>query len=160
MSDMTVPVAVVRSTRRPMRVVSDSLTMAVRCVRMSSRDLDSLLTSLMLPIMLMVLFVYLFGGAIHTGTRYVTYVVPGVLLLCAGFGASVTAVSVNHDMTRGIIDRFRSMDIGGATLPRWRVPAFSRPSPGTVLMPVAPCLAHSLSRGHRLPRQHVVSARA
>jgi len=116
MSDMTVPVAVVRSTRRPMRVVSDSLTMAVRCVRMSSRDLDSLLTSLMLPIMLMVLFVYLFGGAIHTGTRYVTYVVPGVLLLCAGFGASVTAVSVNHDMTRGIIDRFRSMDIGGAAV--------------------------------------------
>jgi len=115
-SDMTVPGAVVRSTRPPVPIVSDALTLAARCVRMSSRNLDSLLTSLMLPVMLMVLFVYLFGGAIHTGGRYVTYVVPGVLLLCAGFGASVTAVSVNHDMTRGIIDRFRSMDIGGTAV--------------------------------------------
>jgi ABC-2 type transport system permease protein len=66
--------------------------------------------------MLMLLFVYLFGGAIHTGTRYVTYVVPGVLLLCAGFGSSLTAVSVSHDMSGGIIDRFRSMDIGGPSV--------------------------------------------
>jgi ABC-2 type transport system permease protein len=83
---------------------------------MSRRNLDALLTSLMLPIMLMLLFVYLFGGAINTGTKYVTYVVPGVLLLCAGFGSSLTAVSVVQDMTGGIIDRFRSMDISGASV--------------------------------------------
>jgi len=47
------------------------------------------------------------GGAIQTGTRYVTYVVPGVLRLSAGFDASRTAVTVSHDMTGGIIDRFR-----------------------------------------------------
>src|SRR3954468_2076250 len=88
-------------------------TMIGRSLRMSRRNVDSLLTSLMLPVMLMLIFVYLFGGAIETGTRYVTYVVPGVLLLCAGFGASMTAVSVSHDMTGGIIDRFRSMDVGG-----------------------------------------------
>jgi ABC-2 type transport system permease protein len=46
----------------------------------------------------------------------VTYVVPGVLLLCAGFGASMTAVSVSHDMAEGIIDRFRSMDIRGTAV--------------------------------------------
>ena len=45
-----------------------------------------------------------------------TYVVPGVLLLCAGFGASTTAVSVTSDLTDGIIDRFRSMDVGGAAV--------------------------------------------
>jgi ABC-2 type transport system permease protein len=88
--------------------------MVGRCVRLSSRNLDALLTSLMLPIMLMLLFVYLFGGAIHTGTRYVTYVVPGVILLCAGFGSSSTAVSVTLDMKNGTVDRFRSMDVGGA----------------------------------------------
>ena len=44
------------------------------------------MTALLLPVMLMLLFVYLFGGAIETGTEYVTYVVPGVILLCAGFG--------------------------------------------------------------------------
>src|SRR5260370_38230008 len=87
--------------------------MAGRCLRLSSRQLDALLTSLMLPVMLMLLFVYLFGGAAHTGTRYVAYVVPGVLMVCAGFGAATTAVSVTQDMTGGIIDRFRSMDVRG-----------------------------------------------
>jgi ABC-2 type transport system permease protein len=55
-------------------------------------------------------------GAIDTGTKYVTYVVPGVILLCAGFGAASTAVSVSQDLKNGIVDRFRSMDIGGAAL--------------------------------------------
>jgi ABC-2 type transport system permease protein len=97
-------------------VVADWPTMAGRCLRMTRRNLDALLTSLLLPVMLLLLFVYLFGGAIHTGTRYVTYVVPGVLLLCAGFGASMTAVSVTTDMGGGIIDRFRSMDVAGASV--------------------------------------------
>jgi ABC-2 type transport system permease protein len=114
--DIARPGAAVRAARRPASLVSDALTMAARCARMSRRNLDALLTSLILPVMLMVMFVCLFGGAIHTGTRYVTYVVPGVLLLCAGFGASLTAVSVSNDMTGGIIDRFRSMDIGGAAV--------------------------------------------
>jgi len=96
--------------------MSDSLTMVGRSLRLTMRTPDALLTSLLLPVMLMLLFVYLFGGAIQTGTRYVTYVVPGVLLLCAGFGASLTAVSVSHDMTGGIVDRFRSLDVGGAAV--------------------------------------------
>jgi len=96
--------------------MSDSLTMVGRSLRLTMRTPDALLTSLLLPVMLMLLFVYLFGGAIQTGTRYVTYVVPGVLLLCAGFGASMTAVSVSHDMTGGIIDRFRSLDVAGAAV--------------------------------------------
>src|SRR6185437_12092194 len=97
-------------------VLRQPATMIGRSLRMSRRNVDSLLTSLMLPVMLMLLFVYLFGGAIQTGTKYVTYVVPGVLLLCAGFGASMTAVSVSHDMAEGVIDRFRSMDIGGSAI--------------------------------------------
>jgi ABC-2 type transport system permease protein len=96
--------------------MSDSLTMAGRSLRLTMRTPDALLTSLLLPIMLMLLFVYLFGGAIQTGTEYVTYVVPGVLLLCAGFGASMTAVSVSQDMTGGIVDRFRSLDVAGTAV--------------------------------------------
>jgi ABC-2 type transport system permease protein len=96
--------------------VSDSLTMVGRSVRLSSRNLEALLTSLMLPVMLMLLFVYLFGGAIDTGGKYVTYVVPGVILLCAGYVSATTAVSVSQDMQGGIIDRFRAMDIGGAAV--------------------------------------------
>jgi ABC-2 type transport system permease protein len=105
--------------RAPIRLASamgDALTMTGRSLRLTLRTPDALLMSLLLPIMLMLMFVYLFGGAIHTGTTYVTYVVPGVLLLCAGFGAATTAVSVSQDMTGGIIDRFRSMDIGGAAV--------------------------------------------
>jgi ABC-2 type transport system permease protein len=90
-----------------------ALTMAGRCIRLSMRQLDALLTSLLLPVLLMLIFVYLFGGAIDTGTDYVTYVVPGVILLCAGFGSATTAVTVSQDMSGGIVDRLRSMDVGG-----------------------------------------------
>jgi ABC-2 type transport system permease protein len=105
-----------RLPSRPLAVLAQWPTMAGRCLRLSRRNLDAVLTSLALPVMLLLLFVYLFGGAIQTGTRYVTYVVPGVLLLCAGFGASMTAVSVTTDMTGGIVDRFRSMDVAGASV--------------------------------------------
>jgi ABC-2 type transport system permease protein len=101
---------------RPSSAATDTLTMIGRCLRLSRRNVEALITSLMLPIMLMLMFVYLLGGAINTGTRYVTYVVPGVILLCAGFGSSTTAVSVSQDMKGGIIDRFRSMDISGAAV--------------------------------------------
>jgi ABC-2 type transport system permease protein len=97
-------------------LLGDSLTLVGRCLRLSIRNVEAVLTSLLLPVMVMLLFVYLMGGAIHTGTAYVTYVVPGMLLLCAGYGASVTAVSVSHDMTGGIIDRFRSLDVSGAAV--------------------------------------------
>jgi ABC-2 type transport system permease protein len=110
-------------------------TMVGRCMRLSRRKLDAVLTSLMLPIMLMLLFVYLLGGAINTGTRYVTYVVPGVILLCVAFGSSTTAVSVSEDMKGGIIDRFRSLDIGGAAVLAGHVAAsVARNAASTVLV--------------------------
>ncbi|MEU6298285.1 ABC transporter permease [Streptomyces erythrochromogenes] len=90
-----------------------ALALAGRSLRISSRQPDALITALMLPVMLMLIFVYFFGGAIDTGTEYVTYVVPGAMLLCAGFGAAGTAVSVADDMRNGVIDRFRTLDIGG-----------------------------------------------
>lgn len=58
----------------------------------------------------------MFGGALNTGGSYVNYVVPGLIVLCAGFGAGTTAVAVATDMTTGIVDRFRSMPINGPTI--------------------------------------------
>ena len=107
MSDLTV---------RPASALGDLGVMVRRATTLTLRNGDALITSLALPIMLMLLFVYLFGGAIETGTEYVTYVVPGVILLCAAFGASLTAVAVTNDMTNGIMDRFRSMDVRGASV--------------------------------------------
>ncbi len=96
--------------------MSEALTLTARCLRLSSRQVDALLTALLLPVLLMLIFVVLFGGAIHTGTRYVTYVVPGVLLLCAGYSSGLTAVAVCQDMTGGCVDRLRSMNVRGAAL--------------------------------------------
>ena len=63
------------------------------------------------------MFVYVFGGAIETDGRYVDYVVPGIIVLCAGFGSAGTAVAVALDMTTGVIDRFRTLPISaGAVL--------------------------------------------
>ena len=91
-------------------------TMTGRSLRLSLRSPDALLTALLLPVMLMVVFVYLFGGAVAIGTSYVEYVVPGVLLLCAVTGAATTAVTVCQDMAGGIVDRFRSLDVPGTAL--------------------------------------------
>jgi ABC-2 type transport system permease protein len=90
--------------------------MIVRCLRLGWRNTDALITSLVLPIVLMLLFVYLFGGAINTGTAYKIYVVPGVLVLCAGYGSALTAVRVTEDMAGGVIDRLRSMNVGGTAM--------------------------------------------
>jgi ABC-2 type transport system permease protein len=116
--------------------MSDAVTLSGRCLRLSRRDPEALITSLLLPVLLMLMFVYLFGGAIDTGTRYVTYVVPGVLLLCAGFSSALTAVSVSHDMSGGgIVDRFRSLDVGGAAVLAGHVVAsVARNAASTVLV--------------------------
>ena len=99
-----------------MSELTGPMVMTGRALRLNWRNIDALLTALILPVMLMLLFVYLFGGAIHVGTAYVNYVVPGVLVLCAGFGSALTAVRVCTDMTDGIVDRFRSMPIASSSI--------------------------------------------
>ena len=89
----------------------DTVALIDRCLRRSLRQLDTVLLSVILPVMLLLMFVYVFGGAIETGGDYVNWVVPGIILLTAGYGAANTAVDVASDMTGGIIDRFRSLPI-------------------------------------------------
>ena len=96
--------------------MSDAITMTERGLRLTARKPDALITAFMLPILIMVVFVYLFGGAISIGTKYVTYVVPGVLVLCAVTGSAATAMTVCQDMTGGIIDRFRSLNVPGPVI--------------------------------------------
>ena len=100
--------------------LTDVSVMITRCARRSLRDPEAFFTALMLPIILMLLFVYVFGGAMSsqaTSTRqYVDYVVPGLIVLCAGFGAGTTAVAVATDMSSGIVDRFRSMPIASSSV--------------------------------------------
>lgn len=85
--------------------------MIQRSLRHIYRGLDGLLMSFILPVVMLLMFVYVFGGALDVGTEYINYVVPGIILLTAGWGGASTATTVTVDMTEGIIDRFRSLPI-------------------------------------------------
>ncbi|MFD4368083.1 ABC transporter permease [Rhodococcus sp. NPDC058521] len=98
-------------TTTRIRTTRDSLTMLRRSLRHTLRSPDSMIVAVALPFLLMLLFVYVFGGAIDTGTEYLDYVVPGILVLCSAWGASTTAVSVCSDMVEGIVTRFRTLAI-------------------------------------------------
>lgn len=95
----------------PSRPFADSRILIGRSVRHIVRSIDALIMSVALPVAILLLFVYVFGGAIRTDTEYVNYVVPGIILLTAGFGAALTATAINADLTEGLMDRLRSMPI-------------------------------------------------
>jgi ABC-2 type transport system permease protein len=90
---------------------TDSLTLIGRNVRHTLRSVDALMTAVALPVMILLLFTYVFGGAIDAPGDYLDYVVPGIVVLAAGFGSASTAVAVCEDMTTGVVDRFRSLPI-------------------------------------------------
>jgi ABC-2 type transport system permease protein len=94
-----------------MSLLTAETTFVRRSVIHTLRTPDALIMAIALPTMLMLLFTYVFGGAIEQDGAYVDYVVPGIILLCAGFGAASVAVDVANDMTNGIIDRFRTMPV-------------------------------------------------
>ncbi|EZH64854.1 multidrug ABC transporter permease [Bacillaceae bacterium JMAK1] len=89
----------------------DGWTMTRRSIKHIVREKESLLMAIGLPVAIMLMFVAVFGGAIQTGTDYVNYVVPGVIITCAGFGSSIIAVSVTQDMVGGLFERLRSMPL-------------------------------------------------
>jgi ABC-2 type transport system permease protein len=96
--------------------MSAALALAGRGLRHHARNPDALATALALPVLLLLLFVYVFGGAIQAPGDYVDYVVPGIVVLSAGFGSAATAVGVTEDMTSGTVDRLRAMDVPGAAV--------------------------------------------
>jgi ABC-2 type transport system permease protein len=114
---------------------SDSAAMIGRSVKHTVRNLESLLMSVILPVVLMLMFVYVFGGAIDPSGDYANYVVPGIILLCTGYGAASTAVDVARDMTEGVVDRFRSMPIlSSAVLTGHVVASLARNTLATLLV--------------------------
>lgn len=91
---------------------SDMGVMLGRSMRHIFHSMDTILTVTITPILMMLLFVYVFGGAIQTGTEnYVNYLLPGILLIAIASGISYTAYRLFLDMQRGIFERFHSMPI-------------------------------------------------
>jgi ABC transporter DrrB family efflux protein len=92
------------------RLVSDTLVVAERNLVRLPRAPDLLLAFTVQPIMFVLLFVYVFGGAIRTpGYDYVDFLIPGIIVQNVAFGGFVTALGLNEDVHKGLIDRFRSL---------------------------------------------------
>jgi ABC transporter DrrB family efflux protein len=92
------------------RLVSDTLVIAERNLIRLPRAPDLLLAFTVQPIMFVLLFRYVFGGAINTGgIPYVEFLIPGIIVQNIAFGGFVTAIGLNEDVHKGLIDRFRSL---------------------------------------------------
>lgn len=94
------------------RFLRDTGILTGRSLRHIARSPDTIITTTIMPIGFLLLFVYVFGGAIRTGTdSYVSYLLPGILLVTIASGISYTAFRLYLDMTSGIFERFQSMPI-------------------------------------------------
>src|SRR6266498_4474981 len=94
------------------RFLGDTALLTGRSLRHILRSPDTIITTTIMPIALMLLFVYVFGGAISSGSaQYVNYLLPGILLITIASGISYTAFRLFTDMQGGIFERFHSMPI-------------------------------------------------
>lgn len=92
--------------------VGDTTILLSRSLRHVTRSVDTIITVTIMPIALMLMFVYVFGGSIDVGPgRYVDYLLPGILLITIAMGASYTAFRLFTDLRSGVIERFQSMPI-------------------------------------------------
>jgi ABC-2 type transport system permease protein len=99
------------------RTASDMSVMLGRSMRHIFRSMDTIITVTITPIAMMLLFVYVFGGAIQTGTdNYMNYLLPGILLIAIASGIAYTAYRLFIDMQSGIFERFHSMPIARSTV--------------------------------------------
>jgi ABC-2 type transport system permease protein len=90
----------------------DTAVLTRRSMRHVTRSPDTVITTAITPVALLVMFVYVFGGAISTGTvSYVNYMLPGILLITIASGIAYTALRLFTDMQGGIFERFQSMPI-------------------------------------------------
>ncbi len=99
------------------RFLGDSAVLLGRSMRHITRSPDTIITTTITPVALMLLFVYVFGGAINTGPgRYVDYLLPGILLITIASGIAYTAFRLFTDMQSGIFERFQSMPIARSSV--------------------------------------------
>lgn len=98
-------------------VVSNTNVMLGRSIRHVTRSMDTIITVTIMPIAFMLLFRYVFGGAIQAGTdNYTNYLMPGILLIAIASGISYTGFRLFNDMQSGIFERFHSMPIARSSV--------------------------------------------
>src|SRR5262245_62448084 len=95
----------------------DTLVLARRNLMRIPRQPDLLIAYTIQPVMFVLLFVYVFGGAIQTpGYDYVDFLMPGIIVQSIAFGGFVTALGLSEDVKKGLIDRFRSLPMSRAAV--------------------------------------------
>ena len=92
--------------------LTDSRVMLRRNLKHILRNPVTIFNGALMPVVIMLMFVYVLGNAFNVGEHYIEYATPGLILLAISYGLSATAVSVNSDMTKGIINRFKVMNAG------------------------------------------------
>ena len=90
---------------------TDSMIMLRRNFKHTTRNPITVFNAVLLPVVIMLMFVYILGNAFNVGVKYIDYATPGMIVLAICYGLSATALAVNSDMTKGIINRFKVMDI-------------------------------------------------
>lgn len=90
---------------------TDALIMLRRNFKHTARNPITVFNTVLLPVVIMLMFVYMLGNAFSVGVKYIGYATPGMILLAVAYGLGATATEVNDDMTKGIINRFRVMDV-------------------------------------------------
>ncbi|NYJ74090.1 ABC transporter permease [Allobranchiibius huperziae] len=95
---------------------ANTVALLGRSLRHMLRSPDTVITTAITPIAMLLLFVYVFGGAIHTGGSYVDYLLPGILLITIASGVAYTALRVFTDVSSGIAERIQSMPVGRSAM--------------------------------------------
>jgi len=97
-----------------MQALTDTWTMTKRSLRHTTRSVDTIITVVLTPIGILLLFNYVFGGALQQQTGsvdYIDYITPGVLIMTIASGIAYAAVRLSTDLQKGIISRFRTMPV-------------------------------------------------
>jgi ABC-2 type transport system permease protein len=95
----------------------DTAVLTGRSLRHITRSLDTIITTAVTPIAMLLMFVYVFGGAINSGSdSYVSYLLPGIMLITIASGIAYTAYRLFMDMQSGIFERFQSMPIARSSV--------------------------------------------
>ena len=102
-----------------MQTLADTWTMTKRSLRHTTRSIDTIITVVLMPIAMLLLFVYVFGGATgkQTGSvKYVDFITPAAIILTVISGIAYAAVRLNTDLQKGIISRFRTMPVAPSSV--------------------------------------------
>jgi ABC-2 type transport system permease protein len=127
--------------------LADSSIMLRRNFKHIVRNPVTVFNGALMPVLLLLIFVYVFGSAFKVGERYIQYATPGMILLAITYGLSGTAVAVNSDMAKGIINRFKVMNVSRGAVLTGHVVA----TVASISIAVAVIIGMSFALGFRSP---------